>query len=65
MAFTQTAYCYICKEETTHVNNRCKKCKEETDQIESVRWSNLSLEDKVEELKLRLDSVYKSLRTTF
>lgn len=48
------AYCPHCNQETNHVNNECIECKKTN---EEKRWESLTLEEKVDELKGRVDEI--------
>lgn len=57
MAFLNTQYCCTCLKKTTHVNNKCQTCEEQKLLLQETEWNALSLEDKVDTLKRRLDSL--------
>lgn len=52
--------CYTCNKITEHINGRCSVClnkKYELDKkAEGDRWNSLSIEQKLDELKYRLDN---------
>ena len=55
MAFLNIQNCFTCGKETKHVNGKCVECSNLEIRKENERWHNLTLEEKVEELKDRLD----------
>ena len=55
MSFTNIQHCFTCAKDTEHVNGKCQECAIKRINKEKERWRNLSLEEKVEELKNRLD----------
>jgi len=56
MARSELRYCIECKMTTEKVNGRCTRCIEIIRDQEKARWDALSVEQKLDELKSRLDS---------
>lgn len=65
MAFIRNEHCFNCDKITTHINGKCTECIKHNENKEQERWNNLSIEDKVNELKQRLDHMEQLKNATF
>ena len=54
-------YCPLCKVNTAHENGNCTFCRfkreEQEHNIEENRWAKLSLEQRIEELRKRIEDI--------
>ncbi len=60
MAYLSHEYCSKCNFVTPHCNHKCSICVDNEVKKEKNRWDELSIEEKVEEIKHRLDSLERS-----
>jgi len=57
MVYIETKYCGICYKYTVHGNGKCSECRER-EYNESVRnWNDMSLFDKVNDLRERVEEL--------
>lgn len=56
MAYIDDQFCSECNQQRVHMNGVCVECDAKRRRNEKVRWDNLTLEQKVEELKRRIES---------
>ena len=52
-----TGFCPDCMKVTPHTNNECNLCARERGKEEQERWKSLTLEQRIEELKQRIDLI--------
>lgn len=56
MVYFHTGYCHKHGYQD-HLSGKCKQCSIEEQQTEEQRWQSLSTEEKLDELKRRMDNL--------
>ena len=47
--------CLICQRRTTHYNGKCGICRDREEAMEQARWSHMTVEARLQELKTRVE----------
>jgi hypothetical protein len=57
MAYIYANHCPVCKQTTEHRNSVCVVCSRRTEEEENKRWNALTLEQRIEELRAKIDLI--------
>lgn len=55
MAFIQARYCAKCNKQTRHIDGECEECLNHFSTKELEKWNGQSLEDKIKNLRERIE----------
>jgi hypothetical protein len=62
MAFVRIEHCWSCRKETRHINGKCEICLELTKKEKVAKWDAQSTNDKLNDLRIRIEALERDPR---